>query len=69
MAELGDLFGSSASSVKDFQVDIEMLDYKFIEECKDWKKLNVIVDVLKSGKEGYYPDVSSFDNRYDEIMS
>lgn len=69
MAELGDLFGSSASSVKDFQVDIEMLDYKFIEECKDWKKLNVIVDVLKSGKEGFYPDVSSFGNRYDEIMS
>lgn len=34
-----------------------MLDYGYIETCSDVKLLNEIVSVLKSGKEGYYPDV------------
>ena len=36
-----------------------MLDYGFIEGCSDVKLLHDIVSVLKSGKEGYYPDVMS----------
>jgi hypothetical protein len=38
-------------------VEVEMLDYGFIEGCSDVKLLHDIVSVLKSGKEGYYPDV------------
>lgn len=41
-----------------FQIEIEMLDYDFIRGCSDTKLLTDIVSVLKSGKEGYYPDVS-----------
>lgn len=64
MAELGSLFsGTTPSSTKDFNVDVEMLDYSFVNDCKDWKQLNAIVDVLKSGKEGYYPDVRNSINQ------
>jgi hypothetical protein len=59
MAELGDLFSGQASSgAGNFKVELEMLDYAYVNECKDWNKLSAILDVLKSGKEGYYPDVS-----------
>lgn len=60
MAELGNLFGGSTAAANDFKVEVEMLDYSYVNECTDWKQLNMIVDVLKSGKEGYYPDVSIF---------
>lgn len=55
MAELGDFLVSGDSKV---HVDIEMLDYGYIEKCSDAHKLRAIVDILKSGKEGFYPDVS-----------
>jgi hypothetical protein len=55
MAELGDFLSQEA---KDVNVTIDMLDYAFVSECKDTKKLRAILDVLNSGKEGYYPDVS-----------
>jgi hypothetical protein len=58
MAELGNLFGGSTAAASDFKVEVEMLDYSYVNECTDWKQLSMIVDVLKSGKEGYYPDVS-----------
>ena len=61
MAELGNLFAGSSSG-EEFKVEVEMLDYGYINECKDWNKINAIVNVLKSGTEGYYPDVSSKTN-------
>ena len=57
MAELGNLFGSNATSGEQ-KIEVEMLDYGYVRDCKDWNQLSAIVDVLKSGKEGYYPDVS-----------
>lgn len=59
MAELGSLLSSTLGQ-QDIKVDVEMLDYGYIRECTDWKLINAIVDTLKSGKEGYYPDVSKF---------
>ena len=38
-------------------IEVEMLDYDYVEKCKDAKILRGILAVLKSGKEGYYPDV------------
>lgn len=58
MAELGDLFSGASNTPKDFKVEVEMLDYAFVNDCKDWVQISAILDVLKSGKEGYYPDVS-----------
>jgi hypothetical protein len=45
-------------------VEVEMLDYGFIEGCSDVKLLHDIVSVLKSGKEGYYPDVKNAFNHH-----
>ena len=38
-------------------VTVDMLDYKFVEECTDPKKLKLVLSVLKSGKEGFYPEL------------
>ena len=54
MAELGDFLVSGDSSVK---IDVEMLDYGYIDKCNDAKILRGIVDTLKSGKEGVWPEV------------
>jgi len=56
MAELGNIFGTSAST-KETKIEVEMLDYAYVNECTDWNQLNAILDVLKSGKEGFYPDL------------
>jgi hypothetical protein len=57
MAELGNLFGGT-SSAEESKIEVEMLDYGYVNECTDWKQMSAIVRVLKSGKEGIYPDVS-----------
>lgn len=55
MAELGSTF--KLSGQENVQVDVEMLDYEFVNNCKDVALVNAILEVLKSGKEGIYPDV------------
>lgn len=55
MSELGNLFFGNENSK--ISVDVEMLDFQYISECKDWKIVNAIVETLKSGKEGHYPEV------------
>lgn len=57
MAEFGDLFNTN-NDVDNIKVEIEMLDYGYVQECNDCNKLQSILKVLKSGKEGHYPDVS-----------
>jgi hypothetical protein len=57
MAELGDplLFGLAPGA--EAGVTVEMLDFEFVEKCKDEHKLRAILAVLMSGKEGVYPEV------------
>lgn len=55
MAELGNLFGGGEAN--EAKIEVEMLDYGYIGDCKDWSVVSAILDVLKSGKEGHYPDV------------
>ncbi|CAM9153867.1 unnamed protein product [Pylaiella littoralis] len=55
MAELGDLLTGGSSKLKD--VTIEMLDYAFLDKCTDSDLIRAIVRKLKSGEEGYYPDL------------
>ncbi|KAF4131956.1 Tetratricopeptide repeat [Phytophthora infestans] len=38
-------------------IDVEMLDYSFVERCTDVDELKGILAVLRSGKEGRYPDL------------
>lgn len=55
MAELGDF--SPDSCVSDETVSVDMCDYGYVDECNDKKKLQGILNLLKSGKEGHYPEV------------
>lgn len=55
MAELAGLF-SNSENIK--EVPVEWLDYTFVDGCNDAKNLRLILDTLKSGREGLYPEVS-----------
>ncbi|KFQ51041.1 Sperm-associated antigen 1, partial [Pelecanus crispus] len=47
-------------TTKTYQIPIGHLDYKFIEKCTDVKHLEKILRVLRSGEEGYYPELILF---------
>jgi hypothetical protein len=55
MAELDKLF--HVAGLDKIDVEIDMLDFQYIESCDDWLKLAKIVEILKSGQEGHYPEV------------
>lgn len=57
MAEFGDF--ASQGEANDDTITVDMCDYGYVDECNDQKKLNGILSLLKSGKEGFYPDVSA----------
>lgn len=46
--------------VENIQVEVDMMDFAYIDTCDDWKKLMKILQVLSSGKEGHYPEVGNF---------
>uniref|UniRef100_A0A2K5QVG3 Sperm-associated antigen 1 n=1 Tax=Cebus imitator TaxID=2715852 RepID=A0A2K5QVG3_CEBIM len=47
-------------TTKAFKIPIEHLDFKYIEKCSDVKHLEKILCVLRSGEEGYYPELTEF---------
>ncbi|XP_037658874.1 sperm-associated antigen 1 isoform X2 [Choloepus didactylus] len=47
-------------TTKTFKIPIEHLDFKYIEKCSDVKHLEKILYVLRSGEEGYYPELTEF---------
>lgn len=42
-----------------FQIPIENLDYKYIENCSNVTELGRMLRILRSGEEGYYPDLQA----------
>jgi len=58
MAEFGSFLGNNGNSADNICVD--MLDFGFIKDCNDIIQMRQIVDVLRSGKEGHYPDLQTF---------
>jgi hypothetical protein len=56
MTELSDA-QSNDSSHEEYEIQVDMLDYGYIEACEDSKTLRGIMKVLESGKEGIYPEV------------
>jgi tetratricopeptide (TPR) repeat protein len=38
-------------------IDVEMLDYRFVERCTDLDELKGVLATLRSGKEGRYPEL------------
>eukprot|EP01038_Epipyxis_sp_PR26KG_P010457 gene10457-14045_t len=59
MAELGNLLNLNDNAAK-VDVQVEMLDYDYVKNCDDTMKVHAILNVLKSGKEGYYPELIKF---------
>uniref|UniRef100_G3TVX7 Sperm-associated antigen 1 n=1 Tax=Loxodonta africana TaxID=9785 RepID=G3TVX7_LOXAF len=47
-------------TTKTFKIPVEHLDFKYIEKCSDIKHLEKIFCVLRSGEEGYYPELTEF---------
>ncbi|XP_030890888.1 sperm-associated antigen 1 [Leptonychotes weddellii] len=47
-------------TTKTFKIPVEHLDFKYIEKCSDIKHLEKILCVLRSGEEGYYPELTEF---------
>lgn len=41
-----------------YEIPVEFLDFQYVEKCNDSKTLEKIVKILRSGEEGYYPDLT-----------
>ena len=51
-------------------VDVKHLDYEYIKKCTDKAELKNILLVLRSGKEGLWPDLETFaEKHYLELLS
>lgn len=51
-----------------WEIPLEHLDYDFLRTCEDIKKVERILRILKSGEEGFYPDLTKFaENRLTEL--
>nr|XP_020640992.1 sperm-associated antigen 1 isoform X2 [Pogona vitticeps]XP_020640993.1 sperm-associated antigen 1 isoform X2 [Pogona vitticeps]XP_020640994.1 sperm-associated antigen 1 isoform X2 [Pogona vitticeps] len=59
----------SQGTTKTYQIPIEHLDYTFIETCKDVKYLEKILRILRSGEEGFYPDLTLFCEKHIESLA
>ncbi len=49
---------SHIQGIDHVEIDVDMLDFPFVENCTEWVKLAKIVQILKSGEHGHYPEVS-----------
>lgn len=45
--------------LKKYDIPINHLDFDYIKSCENVKEIEKIVTVLKSGEEGYYPDLTN----------
>uniref|UniRef100_A0A8C6XHS2 Sperm associated antigen 1 n=1 Tax=Naja naja TaxID=35670 RepID=A0A8C6XHS2_NAJNA len=55
-------------TTKTYQIPIDHLDYKFIEKCTDIKYLEKILKILRSGEEGFFPQLILFcENRIESL--
>lgn len=41
-----------------YSIPLNQLDFDYIKECKDSRKMEKIVQILRSGEEGYFPDLT-----------
>ncbi|XP_005109510.2 sperm-associated antigen 1 isoform X2 [Aplysia californica] len=49
-----------AQTTKKFNLPLSHLDYSYIDKCTNVKELEKIVNVLRSGEEGKYPDLERY---------
>lgn len=48
------------SLLEKYEINIEKLDYSYIESCENGRELEKIYKILLSKEEGYYPDLTKY---------
>ncbi|XP_031619941.1 sperm-associated antigen 1 [Contarinia nasturtii] len=48
------------SLLEKYSIPIENLDFDYLSKCQNISELEKIIEILKSGEEGYYPDLTKF---------
>lgn len=48
------------SFLEKYEIPIEHLDFEYIKTCKNVQELEKMLEILRSGEEGYYPDLVKF---------
>lgn len=43
-----------------YSIPIEHLDFEYIRTCQNARELEKMIEILKSGEEGFYPDLTKF---------
>lgn len=54
---------SKKTLLEKYSISIENLDYDYIKSCQNVKELEKMIEILKSGEEGFYPDLNRFAER------
>lgn len=51
-----------------YEIPLEHLDYDYLRGCSNVKEVERILRILRSGEEGYFPDLCKFaENRLKEL--
>lgn len=45
------------SLLEKYEIPIEHLDFEYIKTCPNIQELEKMLEILRSGEEGYYPDL------------
>lgn len=56
--DASDQKGSKRTLLQKYEIPIEFLDFSYIKTCIDVKTLERVVRILRSGEEGFYPDLT-----------
>lgn len=43
-----------------YSIPVEHLDFEYIRTCQNVRELEKMIEILRSGEEGYYPDLTKF---------
>ena len=56
--ESGDHVIKRKTLMSKFEIPVQYLDFEYVNNCTDAKTLEKVVLILRSGEEGYYPDLT-----------
>ncbi len=59
-SDVASLLGAPAKSNRPGDTPVEHLDYEYVKTCTSSQELEKILSVLRSGREGSYPDLERF---------
>lgn len=48
------------SLLEKYSIPVEHLDFEYIKTCRNVRELEKMIEILRSGEEGYYPDLTKF---------